>query len=173
MKHGIVHWGKNITRQTRWFQTTVVRTTLRRHTKKGTDVWRKLYDQRVRDLFYSPTHSRWNLQGVQNESDVWETHTKFWSEKSEKRDPLRDLGVDGKMALAWGLQKQSGRVWTGIHWLRIRTNALILDNATTCHKTRHRCTSRLAERLLDSQGGLCPMELVQLRSAAVSLILWT
>jgi hypothetical protein len=34
---------------------------------------------------------------------------------------LEDLDVDGKMILKWILKEQSGRVWTGLIWLRIET----------------------------------------------------
>jgi hypothetical protein len=37
----------------------------------------------------------------------------------ERRDHLENIGVKGKIILEWIFEKQDGRVWIGLMWLRI------------------------------------------------------
>jgi hypothetical protein len=50
----------------------------------------------------------------------------FWLESVKGRDHSEELGVDGKILLAWILGKQGGKVWTGFVWLRIGTSGRLL-----------------------------------------------
>jgi hypothetical protein len=38
------------------------------------------------------------------------------------RDHSKDLGVDGKITSEWILEKQGGKAWSGLIWLRIGTS---------------------------------------------------
>jgi hypothetical protein len=42
------------------------------------------------------------------------------------RDHLEDMGLDEKMILEWILEKQGGKGWTGVIWLRIGTSGGLL-----------------------------------------------
>jgi hypothetical protein len=46
----------------------------------------------------------------------------FWLENLNGTGDLEDIGVDGKIALEWILEKDCGRLWTGFIWLRIGTS---------------------------------------------------
>jgi hypothetical protein len=48
--------------------------------------------------------------------------TQFWLKRLRGRDHTEDLGLDGRIALKWILQKQDWRVWTGFIWLKIGTD---------------------------------------------------
>jgi hypothetical protein len=46
--------------------------------------------------------------------------------KPERKRPLGDLDVDGKMTLEWILWKSGLKVWIGCIWLRIGTSGRLL-----------------------------------------------
>jgi hypothetical protein len=48
---------------------------------------------------------------------------KLWSENLRVRDHLEDLDIEGRIILEWILGKFSGKVWTGLIWLRRGTMA--------------------------------------------------
>lgn len=48
--------------------------------------------------------------------------TKFQSENVKERNHLGDLGADGRMILKWILCVQTGKVRTGLIWLRTLTS---------------------------------------------------
>jgi hypothetical protein len=81
--------------------------------------------------------------------------------KSERKNHSEDLGVDGRIILEWILQKQSGKVWTGLIWLRIKDKLRVLVG-TVMNLRRHKRwgISLLAEQLSVSQEGLCFLELL-------------
>jgi hypothetical protein len=45
-------------------------------------------------------------------------HTKYWSENLKGRNPLENLGIDGRILLEWILEKLGETVRTGFIWLR-------------------------------------------------------
>jgi hypothetical protein len=38
------------------------------------------------------------------------------------KDHLKDLYVDGKIILEWILEKEDGKVWSGLNWLWIENS---------------------------------------------------
>jgi hypothetical protein len=48
-------------------------------------------------------------------------YTKLLQNLNGKRH-LEDAGADRKIILEWILQKQGGKMWTGLIWLRIRAS---------------------------------------------------
>jgi hypothetical protein len=53
-------------------------------------------------------------------------HVGFWWENQKERDHWEDLDLHGKIKLKWILEKQNGKVWTGLIWLRIETSGGLL-----------------------------------------------
>jgi hypothetical protein len=51
-------------------------------------------------------------------------HTKFCSENIMGRDHLEDLGIDERV-LKWIMEKEDGRAWISVTWLRIGTSGRI------------------------------------------------
>jgi hypothetical protein len=47
--------------------------------------------------------------------------TKYWLENLKGKDHSEDVGVEGRVMLECIIGKY-GEVWTGVVWLRIRTN---------------------------------------------------
>jgi hypothetical protein len=43
---------------------------------------------------------------------------KYWSESLKGRNYLEDLDVNGRIMLEWILEKQGGKVWTALIWLK-------------------------------------------------------
>jgi len=39
---------------------------------------------------------------------------------------MEDLGIDGEIILEFIFQKQGGKVWSGVIWLRIETNGRLM-----------------------------------------------
>jgi len=64
--------------------------------------------------------------------DVWETrevHTGFWWGNVGERNHLEDLSLCGTIIMKLIPKKWHGEIWTGLHWLRIRTGWRALVNA--------------------------------------------
>jgi hypothetical protein len=53
-------------------------------------------------------------------------HTKFWSKSLKGRVHLEDLNIDGKIVLAWILEKWDRKVWIICIWLRQKTRGRLL-----------------------------------------------
>jgi hypothetical protein len=49
-------------------------------------------------------------------------HITFRLENLKGRDHSENLGVGRRITLEWILGKEDGEVWTGLIWIRIRTN---------------------------------------------------
>jgi hypothetical protein len=90
-----------------------------------TEEWRKLHNEKLKDLYSSTNimrviksrRMRWtgHVAGMGRE----EVHTGFGWRNLRERDHLEDAGVDGRIILRWILRKWDGGVWTGSSWLRI------------------------------------------------------
>jgi hypothetical protein len=97
--------------------------------KRGevTEEWRKLHNEELNDVYYSPNIFR----VIKSRRIRWAGHvarlvregayTGFsWGNLGE-RDHLGVLGVDGRIILRWTFRKWGVGVLTGISWLRIGT----------------------------------------------------
>jgi len=51
-----------------------------------------------------------------------EVYRGFWLGKMRERDHLEDPGVDGAIILRWIFRKWDVRLWTGLSWIRVRTD---------------------------------------------------
>jgi hypothetical protein len=60
---------------------------------------------------------------------VWgtgEVHTGFWWGCLIEKDPLKGLGLNGRIILKWMFKKWDWEIWTGLLWLRIGTGGGLL-----------------------------------------------
>jgi hypothetical protein len=55
-----------------------------------------------------------------------EMHLRVWLGNSKDRDPLKDVCIVGGITLKCVWEKQDGKVWTGLVWLRIGTSSRLL-----------------------------------------------
>jgi hypothetical protein len=53
-------------------------------------------------------------------------HTKFWSGNLKGKDLSEDLGVKGRIILAWMLGKQNEKFWNSFVQLRIEKSGALL-----------------------------------------------
>jgi hypothetical protein len=49
-------------------------------------------------------------------------YTKLWPENTKGRDHSEHLGEDGRIILEWILEKQVGKAWIELIWLRTEIN---------------------------------------------------
>jgi hypothetical protein len=92
-----------------------------------TGEWRKLYNEELNDLYFSPDIARviklrrmswtWNVASM----GIGEAYTGFCWGNLKERDHLKDQGLDGRIILRWIFRKRDVRTWTGSSWLRIGT----------------------------------------------------
>jgi hypothetical protein len=89
--------------------------------------WRKLHNEKVHDLYSSPTMVRLMKERIMG----WATHvtrmgwgekcTGFWWKNLRERDQWRDLDIDGKIILRRIFRKRDMGLWTGLSWFRLET----------------------------------------------------
>jgi hypothetical protein len=81
--------------------------------------WKKLHNERLYDLYCSQnihlTKSR--MRGARHG-----IHTGFWWGDLMKRNNVEDLDVDGRVTLKRIFNTWGGEAWTGLLWLKIRTD---------------------------------------------------
>jgi hypothetical protein len=72
-----------------------------------TGEWRKLHNEELNNLYFSPSIVRvMKSRIIRRERHgerrgTWEVHTGSWWENLRERDHLEDPGVDGRMVLRW------------------------------------------------------------------------
>ena len=90
-----------------------------------TEEWRKLHNEELNDLYYSPSIVRF----IKSRIVRWAGHVarmgmsdeyKIWWENLRGSEHLEDPGVDGRVILRWISRKWDG-AWTGLIWLRAGT----------------------------------------------------
>jgi len=94
-----------------------------------TGEWRKLHNDELNDLYYSPNIfrviklRRIRMRWVEHLAYMGrrEAYTWFWWGNLKVRDHLGDPGVNGRVILRWIFKKWDVWVWTGSSWLRIET----------------------------------------------------
>ena len=92
-----------------------------------TEEWRKLHNEKLNDLFSSPSivrviksrRKRW--AGHVARMGRGEAYTVFWWGNQRERNLLEEPGVDGKIILRRIFRKWDVGVWTGSSRLRIGT----------------------------------------------------
>jgi hypothetical protein len=78
---------------------------------KVTEVWRKLHNEELNNLYSSPNifqvikSRRMRWAGHIERTGRRETYTGFWWRNLRERDHLGDPGVDGWIVLRWYLQE--------------------------------------------------------------------
>jgi hypothetical protein len=93
--------------------------------------WRRLYNEKLNDLYSSPNIIRviksrtMRLAGHVARMGKREVHAGFWVGDVREGDHLGDPGVDGRIILKWIFQKWDG-ARTGFRWLRIGTEGGLL-----------------------------------------------
>jgi hypothetical protein len=89
--------------------------------------WRKLHNEELHDLHFSPTVVR----VIKSRRIGWVRHVArmgrreacmgFWWGNLRERDHWGDPGVDGRIILGWILRKWDVVLGTGLGWPRIET----------------------------------------------------
>jgi hypothetical protein len=98
---------------------------------EATGCWRKLHNQELHNLYFSP-----NIRMVELRMTRWVGYMtchrqkinshKFTHESLKKWKCLQPLGVGGRLLLRLSLKKLDWRLWTGLIWLGIRTKGGLL-----------------------------------------------
>jgi hypothetical protein len=109
------------------FENRVLRRIFGPKMEEVTGEWRKLHNDELHDLYYSPNIGR----VIKLRRMKWAGHVAQMGEergeyrvlvgKPEGKRPLGNPGVNGRIILGWIFSKWSMGVWTGLSWLRIET----------------------------------------------------
>jgi len=114
-------------RRLRVFENRVLRRIFGIKRDEVTGEWRKLYNEKLNDLYSSPNivraikqrRKRW--AGRVARMGEGEACTGFWWGNLRERDHLGDPGIDGRIILRWIFRKWDVGLLTGSSWLRIGT----------------------------------------------------
>ena len=92
---------------------------------EATDMWRKLHNEGLNDLYSSPNIVRM----IKSRSTRWERQVarmgksrvvyRVWWGNLREKDHLGNPGLDGRILLRWIFRKWDVGAWTGSSWLRI------------------------------------------------------
>ena len=114
-------------RRLKVFENRVLRRIFGPKREEVTGEWRKLHNEELNDLYYSPSIFRviksGRIKWVRHVARMGggEACTGFWWGNLKERDHLRDPDVDGRIILRWIFRKWDVVVRTGSSWLRIGT----------------------------------------------------
>jgi hypothetical protein len=96
-----------------------------------TGEWRKLHNEELNDLYFSP-----NISQVIKSRIRWAGHvasmgreemfTGFWCRYLRERDHLEDPGVDDGIVLKWIFRAWDVGAWSGLIYLRIEKGGGLL-----------------------------------------------
>jgi hypothetical protein len=114
-------------RKLRVFENKVLRRIFGPRRDKVTGEWRRLHNEELNDLYYSPNIVR----VIKSRRMRWAGHVARMSEergvyrvlvgKPEGKDYWGDQGVDVWIILGWISKKWNVGIWTGLDWPRMET----------------------------------------------------
>jgi hypothetical protein len=112
-------------RRLRVCENRVLRRTFRPRRDDVTREWRKLHNDELKDLYFSPSVDRAiksrRMRKVGHVACMGrgEVRTGFWWGSQSERGHLEDRGVDGRIILRWIFRKWDAGVCIGMSWIRI------------------------------------------------------
>jgi hypothetical protein len=96
-----------------------------------TGEWRKLYNEKLRDLYSSPSiiriiKSRMRWTGHVARIERRGTRIDYWWESQTESDHCEYQDLGEWITLGWILGRWDGVMWAGLVWLRIETGGELL-----------------------------------------------